>query len=170
MARLAATFIILILWLPHVYGEGKIGYINLKEALHGVKDGQAAESKVKKVFEEKQLELAQRESELETFRQSIEAEFDKLPSSEKWSRWQEYQKRHAKLQEDRAQYQKELNKLEDTLYGPILKRLEELIAELGKKEGYEMIFDKLESSILYAPQELDKTKALIELYESRYSK
>ena len=48
----------------------------------------------------------------------------------------------------------------------ILKEVEKVIEELGKKEGYTLILEKQRSFILYAPEEIDLTEKVIKALDA----
>ena len=68
----------------------------------------------------------------------------------------------------KEKYQNDFNKEEIKRLKNITQIIEEIIAEVGKKEGYLLI--KNTSGTLYSPKEIDLTDKVTKLLDSRYKK
>jgi outer membrane protein len=78
----------------------------------------------------------------------------------------EFREKLGQLQMTFAQLQKELAQEEAKLTKGIFERMARILAKMGEAEGFTMIFEKTESSILWAPRHLDLTNDLIRRYNA----
>lgn len=67
----------------------------------------------------------------------------------------------------RKQLNKEIQELNKTLMTKFSADLNEIIRDIGKKEGYLMIFDRKEAGIYYAPSEIDITDSVIKILNQK---
>ncbi len=146
----------------------KLAYVDLQRALNEVEDGKAAKSKLKKQFESKQKTLDGKQEELKKYKDSLEQQLkgDVLSEEKKREMMLDYQKRFFELQNTYGTLQKELAESEAKETKKIFDKMAKILKDIGLKEGYTVILEKTESSILWAPQSLDITDQLIQRYNS----
>lgn len=146
----------------------KIAYVDLQRALNEVEEGKAAKGKLKKQFESKQKTLDDKQTELKKYKDSLEGQLkaDVLSEDKKREMMMDYQKRFLELQNTYGQLQKELAESEGKETKKIFDKMAKILKDIGLKEGYTVILEKTESSILWAPQSLDLTDQLIQRYNS----
>jgi outer membrane protein len=128
--------------------------VNIQDVLLSSDAGQ----EVRKTLESKVLEFQEKLQKDQEEIQTLQAEIEKKSSV--WSQQvreekeREYQKnvREMQLKQEDAQF--EIQQLEKQEMEPILKELQQLIAELGKKNGYALIMDS-RAGLLYADKTLD---------------
>ena len=77
-----------------------------------------------------------------------------------------YQRKFYELQMLYAKLQKELTEAEAKETKKIFSKMRDILKDIGLAEGYTMILEKTESSILWAPKSLDVTDVLIQRYNS----
>ena len=65
-------------------------------------------------------------------------------------------------------YERDLQRTQKRLLGEMKKEVLEIIAEVGKAEGYLMIIEKI--GVLYAPNTLDISDAIIQKYNEKKAK
>jgi outer membrane protein len=68
------------------------------------------------------------------------------------------------LQQTYGQYQQDLAQKEMKATQEILMKMEKILAEIGKNEGYTMIYDRSVGAVVWAPAHLDLTDKLIQMY------
>jgi outer membrane protein len=61
----------------------------------------------------------------------------------------------------------EIQKKENDLTMPIIKKLREVIEDIAKDGGYTMIFEKSQQSVLWAQKDADLTDAVVKAYEKK---
>ncbi len=146
----------------------KIGYVDLQRALNEVGDGKAAKAKLKKMFDERQKKLDASQEELKKFKEKLEGEIkgNLLTEDKKREKMMEYQRSFYELQVTYTKLQKELTESEAKETKKIFTRFQTILKDIGLASGYTMIFEKTESSVLWAPADLDLTDQLIQRYNS----
>ena len=158
--------IVLAIWamLPHPAIAGsslKIGYFDMQAVLNQSKWGKKAKAE----FKEKQALLkAKVEAKAKEFQKQKET-FEKKQAllSESAKQKEIEQLRRARLEGEQLLFQTnaELNKLSKQLMAPIVNKVAEIVKKLGKKDGYDFIFEVQESGLFYAKPDADLTKTII---------
>ena len=67
-------------------------------------------------------------------------------------------------------YMADFKQHEARLVRDIQKEVLEIVEEMGKKEGFLVIFEKNEAGVMYSPDSIDLTDRLIQSYNSIFSK
>ena len=147
----------------------KIAYVDLQRALNEVEDGKKAKAKLKGMFSQRQKKLDAEQEGLKNLKESLEKELqsDLLSADKKREKMADYQKRFYELQQLYLTLQKELTENEAKETKKIFARFQEILQGIGLKDGYTMIFEKTESSVLWAPKSLDITDQLIQKYNAK---
>ena len=128
--------------------------VNIQNVLLSSDAGQG----VRKVLEAKVLEYQEKLQKDQEEIQTLQAEIEKKSSV--WSQQvreekeRDYQKKVREMQLKQEDAQFEMQQIEKQEMEPILKELQQLIAELGKKNGYALIMDS-RAGLLYADETLD---------------
>jgi outer membrane protein len=68
----------------------------------------------------------------------------------------------------KKRYDRKIQELQVRLINGVRKQVHDIIAEYAKKEGYLLIVEDL--NVVYAPQTLDITDKIIQLYDAQYTK
>jgi len=146
----------------------KIAYVDLQRALNEVEEGKVAKSKLKKMFDARQKKLDDQQNELKKFKDELQGklEADVLSDDKKRELMLDYQKRFYELQQTYQKLQTELAKSESDETKKIFDKMAVILKDIGLKEGYTVILEKTESSILWAPKSLDITDQLIQRYNA----
>lgn len=146
--------------------EVKIGFVSIQKVLFGCKGGEDAGKKLK----EKQSSLMAGLQKINDEGQNLQAEIAKKQSVWSADRLEEKQRkleklqREMKLQQEDARY--EMVELKKKLLNPILTKLDPILKEYGKANGYSMIVDADVAArsglVVYGEPSLDISKDLIE--------
>jgi len=128
--------------------------VNIQNVLLGSEAGM----EVKKVLEEKvsefQGKFQQEQQDVETLRAEIEKKSSVWSQEVKEEKERDYQKRVRELQLKSEDAQFELQQLEKQVMSPVLNELQNVIKEVGEKNGYAMILDS-RAGLLYVDEALD---------------
>src|SRR5262249_6778743 len=127
-------------------------------------DGARAQATLKKLFDKRQQELDGKQQELSRTREDIEKQSRVLSREALQKRMEDWQRRMVELQTVFVDYNKELQKKQNELTGPIIKKIMGVIGRLAKKNGYEVILDK--QAAPYARPDLDLTDQVVQMYNS----
>ena len=150
---------------PALAEEMKLGYVDLRRALHETEDGHKAESSLKKVFDQKQKELDEQQDDVKKAIEDLNKKRTLLPADTVRQKEAELQDRVAKVQQTYLRHQQDLAAKEEEATRPILERLQRIIAKIASEEHFTMIFDR-NMGVVYAKSELDLTNQVIRRYNS----
>jgi outer membrane protein len=168
MRRAAAPFLLaaatFLAAAPHAAAQTKVGVVDVQHAVMQTEDGIRAQATLKKLFDKRQQELDAKQTELARAREDIEKQSRVVSREALAKRMEDWQRRMVELQTVFVDYNKELQKKQGELTGPIIKKMVGIIARLAKKSGYELIIDK--QAAPYARPDLDLTEQIIQLYNS----
>jgi len=146
------------------FAEGKVGYVDMQQAITETKGGKSAFKKLKAFQENKQKQLDKKKKEMEKEKADLEKKFAVFSDEKKMQVQQEFQKKAMAAEKYFRDSQMELAKKEKDLLEPVVKGLREAIAKFGEKEGYSMIFEKTGSSVLFAKKGTDLTAKVVKSY------
>ncbi|WP_437281769.1 OmpH family outer membrane protein [Sorangium sp. So ce375] len=160
-----AAVVSLALALPSVAAaETRIAVVDVQHAVMQTEDGIRAQATLKKLFDRRQQELDAKQTELQRAREDIEKQSRVLSRESLQKRMEDWQRQMVELQTVFVDYNKELQKKQGELTGPILKKMMIIVARIAKKSGYEIIFDK--QAAPYVRADLDLTEQVIQLYNT----
>lgn len=146
--------------------EIKLGYVDLQKALNDTDDGKRAKSRLKGIFDRKQKELDAKQNELKKMKEDLDKQRTILDAKAIASKERDLQEKFVALQGIYVKHQKELSEEEAKLTRNIFKRMQSIIASIAQAEGLSFVFEKTESSILYAKAEFDLTGQVVRRYNA----
>ncbi|KYF79918.1 hypothetical protein BE11_48175 [Sorangium cellulosum] len=166
LARIArAAVVSLALAAPGVAAaETRIAVVDVQHAVMQTEDGIRAQATLKKLFDRRQQELDAKQTELQRAREDIEKQSRVLSRESLQKRMEDWQRQMVELQTVFVDYNKELQKKQGELTGPIIKKMMIIVARIAKKTGYEVILDK--QAAPYVRADLDLTEQIIQLYNT----
>ncbi len=148
----------------------KLGYVDMQKAITMTTEGKKAKDQLEKEFKKKQAELKKKEDDLKEMSKDFEKKSLVLSDDVKLKKQQELQEEMLRYRELVGKSQLEIQKKERDLTMPIVNKLKDLIGEMAKKEGYTMILEKSEQSVLWAVDSADLTGQLVKAFESSSKK
>jgi outer membrane protein len=151
---------------PTVYAEAKFAFVDLQRALNETEDGRRAKAELKQLFDERQADLDQRAKEFKAKLEELDKQKEVLTPEAYQAKNAELQKALIELQNTYARYQRELAEKELELTKTIFEKMEQILRRIGQTDGYEMIFDKSEAGLVWAPDHLNLTDKLIQMYNT----
>ncbi len=163
--RMALPLALLLLGAA-AQAEVKIAFVDMQRALLEVEDGKKAKSQLETMKTQRQGQLDAQQDELRKMQKDLEAQSEFMTAEVKNTKEKDFREKLGKLQLTYAQLQQELAKEEAQLTKGIFQRMGRILQEIGEKEGYSMIFEKTESSLLWAQRHLDLTNDLIRKYNA----
>jgi len=151
----------------------KIGTMSLPEILSKSTAGQEARRQLEDKVVEFQTKIQQEQENQDTLRSEIEKKSSIWSEEVRQEKERDLLKmgQELKLMSEDAQF--ELQKLEKKIMAPILKELHEVIAEVGKQQGFTLIFENTNkglesrSGLLYSDETLDISVMVREALEKR---
>jgi outer membrane protein len=161
----SAIFLLLLVAVPVRGQEGvKIGFVNLDRALNESRAGRSALEKLQADVKATESSLLKEKQDLERLRSDIDKKGLLLKEEERRNLEKEFQRRVRNYQREMRDSQEELNQRKNELMAGILKGLEKVVTEIGKKEKFTLILER--SQVLYTDQGVDITDTVIKRYDS----
>ncbi len=144
----------------------KLAYVDLQRALLEVEDGKKAKSNLEKMKSDRQKKLDAEQDAVRKLQQDYDAQKAFMTDEIRAQKENEFREKLGQLQMTYANLQKELASEEAKITRDIFGRMAKILESMGKTNGYTMILEKTESSILWAEQSLDLTNELIRRYNA----
>jgi len=146
----------------------KIGVVDLKRVFDNSSAGKSAQAELTKQGKKMQAELEKRKAEIEEIQKNIERQATVMSKEAGEEKKRDLQIKLYDFKNIEKKYRSELRKSERKKLIKIQKEVLGIAREIGKKEGYLIIFDK--SVAIYVPKTLDLTDKVIQEYNAGYKK
>ncbi|MCB0411693.1 MAG: OmpH family outer membrane protein, partial [Bdellovibrionales bacterium] len=121
-------------------------------------------------FKKRKAEIDKMEADLKKKGEDLEKRAMVLSEDVRSKKQAEFQQEMMKYREAVQKNQMEIQKKERDLTLPIIKGLREVIEDTAKKEGYTMILEKSEQSVLWAKEDVDLTDQVVKAFEKKKKK
>jgi outer membrane protein len=165
MKRLTLFLILFLILVPGTQAkELKIGYVDMNRALNECDEGKKAIEILERMVKEKQEMIRKKEEEIRKLEEEISRQSSILnPDAlkEKEDERERLMRDYRRMVKDS---QDEIEKKRQDFMEKILRQLRETAQQIGKEEGYTIIFEKVASGIIYIPEEFDLTDKLIKRF------
>jgi outer membrane protein len=150
------------LLLPHAAAaQQKVAFVDPQEVVASSNEGKQIRDRLEAIQKEKQSSLDAREKEFTTAQQEFQSQLSILTPEKLEERQLELQRLKGRLQRDAETAQEELLLERQRLLGPLLRRVENIIREVGKEDGYTIILQP-HQGIVYFDDGVNITKKVIE--------
>jgi outer membrane protein len=146
----------------------KIAYVDLRRALNETTEGKAAMNKLTKLKDKLQKKIEKEEKQIMEMKETLEKQQSILNKDAMQKKVEEYYRSVNELQQSYMRFQKELTAKEAELTQDILMKMQAILAQIGKTEGYTMIYDMSSGAVVWGPAHLDLTDRLIQKYNAEY--
>ncbi|MBH1988934.1 MAG: OmpH family outer membrane protein [Myxococcaceae bacterium] len=153
---------LLLSWV--LQAEQKIGVVDLERAINEVEEGKEAKTKLQGEFKKKQDLLDKRQNKLKKLQDQIQTQAITLTEEARQQKAMEFQQEVAEAQQLYATMQQDMVKRQQEVMGTILKKMNPIVEDIAKKEGYTLILNKSEATVLYIQPGLDLTHTVTERY------
>ncbi|MDH3255892.1 MAG: OmpH family outer membrane protein [Acidobacteriota bacterium] len=144
----------------------KFGVINVGRLLEESQAGQEALQRLKNLREQKEAEAKGQEDKIKGLRDRINEGRLSL-SEEKLAEMQkELEEQIISYQRFQDDAQREFQKLQVGIFENIQRQVMPIITAAGKEQGFTMIFNKFESGLVFAVEEIDITDLILEKFDA----
>jgi outer membrane protein len=146
---------------------GKIAYVDVQRVIARAAAGVAAREQIEREKTNMQKEMEGKRQELEKLREEIEKKGPLMTAENRREKQDTFERKRrdaARLADD---FQKELEKREQTLLQKVLQELSVVIERVGKERGFYLIIEKRGATVLYASTEADLTDDVIRAYDQQ---
>lgn len=169
LMTLGVLIALTLLYAVPVAASGvKVAYVDLQRALLEVGEGKLARAKLKVYFDEKQVLLDAESERLKRMKDDLDRQDMMIDPKVKAAKEAELQQALMELQKLYMTLNQELKAKEQEAVAPILEKMQDILTTMAQERGYDLILDKNNSGIIYAPMKFDLTADLIRLYDERY--
>ncbi|MDT8440419.1 MAG: OmpH family outer membrane protein [Desulfuromonadales bacterium] len=152
---------------PVLAEDLKIGYVDLQKALNLSTAGKMAKEKIKSKVETYDAEVQLRQQELQKLKEDLEKQAMLLSEEARNAKERDYQQKLKEYQRFTKDIQEELQQTDADLTRKILEDLLKVVQEVGKQQGYTLVLEKTESSLVYADSKIDMTDAVIKAFDAK---
>ena len=160
--------IILTGWLGSVWAaDFKIAYVDIQRAVNECNAGKDAKKAITKEVEKFQRQIADKQKELQTMKESLEKQAPMLNPDARANREKEYQNKLREFQRWGEDTQNEINQKRTEMERNISIGLQKVIQKVGADEGYTFILEKNENVVLYISKTIDITDRIIKAHDAQ---
>jgi outer membrane protein len=145
----------------------KIGVVDVNRAIQGTNAGKKAKKELEDEFNKKKKDLEKREAEIKKMVEDFEKRSMAMNEEARNKRQREIQEEMRKHQEQAMKSQGEIQKRERDLTQPIVNRLRQIMEDIANKDGFTVILERAENSVMWMRKDVDLTDRLIREHDSR---
>jgi outer membrane protein len=146
----------------------KIGVVDMQRVLNMSNAGKAASASLNAKGEAMEKTLTAKRNDFEEERKAFEKKGPMMSSDARDDKQRELRIKYTDLRDLERKYAEELKRLEATLREGILNEVIKMMEDLGKKEGYTIIMDKMEAGVVFAQPTLDITDRVLKEYNAKW--
>jgi outer membrane protein len=150
--------------------DSKVGFVDLQKALNFSQAGKTAKETISKKVKDYEGTIEGKKAELQKLKDELEKQAVLLSEQARAEKERDYQQKLKDFQRFTKDIQEELQRSDADFTRQILEKILKVIGEMGKAQGYTVILEKSESSLLYADDQIDLTEAVIKAYDEQYKK
>ncbi|MEJ2201036.1 MAG: OmpH family outer membrane protein [Desulfuromonadaceae bacterium] len=172
MKRLAGLILVcFLLTVSSAFSaESKVGYVDLQKALNFSAAGKAAKETITAKVKEFEGKIEGKKAELQKLKEELEKQAILLSEQARSDKERDYQQKLKDFQRYTKDALEELQRADADYTRQILEKILKVVQEVGEKEGYAMILEKSESSLLYADEKIELTEKVIKAFDAQQEK
>ena len=148
----------------------KIGVVSFQKILEKSDAGKMAMAEINKRGKEMEANLKIKGEEIDATKKKLEREALVMSKEMLEQKEREIRISINDFKTLKNKYMADFKQHEARLVRDIQKEVLEVVTEMGKKEGFLVIFEKREAGVLYSPDTIDITDRLIQRYNTIFSK
>jgi len=146
----------------------KIGVIDLQKILETSAAGKSIQAELKKEKDIMEADLKKKGAEIENIRKRLERESMVMGKEKREEKERESRIKINDFKNLQKKYRSNLQRLEGKLMNQMKIDIDDIVQEMGKKEGYLLIVNKF--SVIYSPNSIDVTDKVIGKLNSKFTK
>ena len=148
----------------------RIAYIDVQRVLARSSAGVAAREQLEREKAGMQREMEGKRQELEKLRDELEKKGSLMTADARREKQELFERKRRDAARQMDDFQKELEKKEQTLLQRVLQELSGVIDTVGKERGFYLIVEKRGASVLYASPDADLTDEVVRAYDQQAPK
>lgn len=146
------------------FTQPKIAVVDARLVIQKSSQGQKVQAELEELRSTRQQELSSIEEDMRTIENQLKD--DQLDADTKRTLSLELQEKQKELQRNYEDAQEEFQRETNARLQQLEREIVPLIREIGQSMGYQLIFDRNTSGLLYADNAIDITDAVIEKYNA----
>jgi len=146
----------------------KIGVIDLEKILGTSAAGKSIQAELLKQKDKMEADLKKKGAEIENIRKRLERESMVMGKEMREEKERESRIKINDFKSLQKKYRSDLQKLEAKLMNRLKTDIDEIVAEIGKKEGYLLIINKF--GVMYSPNSIEVTDKVIGKLNKTFTK
>lgn len=146
----------------------KIGTVNFQKIFDSSKAGQKVKNEIKEAGQRMEADLKQIGDEISKIKEMLERDAGVMSKEARDEKKWQYDRKVDDVKALKRKYDRQIQELQMRLVNNVRKEVLNIIQDYGKKEGYLLIIEDLNT--VYAPKSLDITDQVIQLYNAAYEK
>lgn len=158
---LALAAAVALAWPGAASAETKLGFVDMQKVVSNSKEAKSVEGKLNELLEKKRALFKPKEEEFNKLRQELETQAAVLSPEALEERQIELGQMKSKLEREVEAAQEEVAIERRKMLAPLLKRIQDVIVEIGKNEGFSMVIER-HPGVLFMNDALDITNTVIE--------
>ena len=172
LIKMLSVILFICVFGVQAYGAdvAKIGTIDFQRILDVSTAGKDAQAQLNKQAKQMEADLKSKGAEIEESQKQFEREALVMNKEMKDTKEREMRIKINDFKQLQQRYTGVARELQFRLVGQIRKNLDEIVKEMGKKEGYLMILERKEAGIIYMPSKIDITDNVIKQYNAQWAK
>jgi outer membrane protein len=155
---------------PGSASVGKIGVINVRQAIAGTAEGKQAGAELQSQFAPRQSELEALNKQINDLRSRLEAGQGKLNPDEAARLQRDGETKARQAQRKQDEYQEDVNAAQADVFDRIGRKMIDVLDRYARENGYVAILDTSAQNtpILFASTNIDVTQDIVRLYDQAY--
>jgi Skp family chaperone for outer membrane proteins len=147
---------------------GKIGIINIQQAIVATNEGRRDLEALQKKFDPKRQQLETGNKDIEELKKQLNTQGDKLNDDARASLVRSIESKQKTLQRDLEDAQADYQAQEGEVVNKVLARLGPVVEKYAREHGYSVILDASnpQSGVLWAHEGTNITKAVVDTYNA----
>jgi outer membrane protein len=145
----------------------KIGVLEVQRVVAESAVGKASLARVQKIQSQKQEDLTKRQNELKDLEKKIQDQNKSLSEEALDKLQKDYQAKALEFKRAQDDAQRELEELQRRELSELEKKVMPVIDAVAKEHGYNLVFNKFQSGLLFADATTDLTDAVITKFNSQ---
>ena len=146
----------------------KIGTVDFQKIFDSSKAGQKVKNEIKEAGQRMEADLKQIGDEISKIKEMLERDAGVMSKEARDEKKWQYDRKVDDVKALKRKYDRQIQELQMRLVNNVRKEVLNIIQDYGKKEGYLLIIEDLNT--VYAPKSLDITDQVIQLYNAAYEK
>ena len=148
-------------WPGAAAADTKLGFVDMQRVVSNSKEAKNVETRLNELLEKKRAQFKPKEEEFNKMRQEFESQQGVLSPEALEERQIELTQMKNKLEREVEQAQEEVAVERRKMLAPLLKRIQDVITDVGKSEGFSMVIER-HPGVLFMNESLDITNTVIE--------